>query len=106
MVPSAWIELIIVLVMQVLSAAVTRYERMWLPLVVEEDARANTLVPPVDVAWVWHLHRLAPLKYAAFCRERFGRIVDPGKSAFRLQCTGNGDDGGTEAIEARASWAR
>lgn len=46
---------------------------------------APALVPPVDIAWVWHLHRLAPLRYAAYCQERFGTVLDPGKSAFRLQ---------------------
>ena len=33
-------------------------------------------MPPIDIAWVWHLHRLAPLKYAAYCRERFGAVLD------------------------------
>ena len=42
-------------------------------------------MPPIDIAWVWHLHRLAPLKYAAYCRERFGAVLEPGASAFRLQ---------------------
>ena len=67
-----------------LRAAVSRYERLWLPLVASH-AGPHHLIPPIDVAWVWHLHRLAPLKYAEYCNSRFGAILDPGSAAFRLE---------------------
>jgi len=87
----------------VLHAAVHRYERLWLPLVAGRTA-PHTLIPPLDVAWVWHLHRLAPLKYAAYCRARFGAILDPGPAAFRLLTRDNlSCEGGAASQEA---WER
>lgn len=72
-----------------LPGSIDRYCRYWLPLVTTyyKDPAHHTLalLPPLDVAWVWHLHRLAPVKYAAYCRTRFGRVVDPHASAFKLQ---------------------
>lgn len=85
-----------------LTASVTRYENLWLPLVVQNPN--IVLVPPIDIAWVWHLHRLAPLRYAAYCRERFCDIVDPGKAAFRLQSGSLLDE--QDCLETRTVWAR
>ena len=91
----------------VLGAAVDRYERLWLPLVAAQDSlQPPTLYPPVDIAWVWHLHRLAPLKYASYCTERFGRVLDPGASAFRFQSSnvapGQGND--ASSVHTRELW--
>ena len=87
----------------VLRAAVSRYERLWLPLVAGH-AGPNHLVPPLDVAWVWHLHRLAPLNYAEYCSSRFGAILDPGAAAFRLLTFGDlSCEGSTASKEA---WER
>ena len=36
----------------------------------------NNLVPPPDIAWLWHCHRLAPLRYQAYCLERFGHVLE------------------------------
>ena len=36
----------------------------------------NKLIPPPDIAWLWHCHRLAPLRYQAYCLERFGRVLE------------------------------
>ncbi len=91
-----------------LTSAVARYEELWLPLLAAREQRgtASALVPPVDIAWVWHLHRLAPLKYAAYCRERFGAVLEPGASAFRLQ---SDDDGArsdeTDCVQTRGVWS-
>ena len=60
-----------------LSVAVFRYEELWLPMLVTQKNDEKGLVPPVDVAWVWHLHRLNPLGYAAFCLECFGTVLAP-----------------------------
>ena len=66
------------------------YRDEWLPLLVAQQQQhqqpdhhpghhqqVGPLVPPIDVAWVWHCHRLAPLKYAAYCRDTFGMVLDP-----------------------------
>ena len=66
-------------------------------------------MPPIDIAWVWHLHRLAPLKYAAYCRERFGAVLEPGASAFRLQSADarTQDQGDAEDCErTRLVWSQ
>jgi hypothetical protein len=31
------------------------------------------MIPPADVAWLWHCHRLAPLRYISFLKHRFGK---------------------------------
>ena len=90
-----------------LSVAVFRYEELWLPMLATQKNDENGLVPPVDVAWVWHLHRLNPLGYAAFCLERFGTVVDPGASAFRLQSAYHVEDGDADdCVHTRDVWAR
>ena len=35
-----------------------------------------TCPPPLDIAWVWHVHRLAPLEYARTCAA-LGAFVAP-----------------------------
>ena len=47
--------------------SVYRYIKFWLPLLLETNTTNETLVPPVDVAWLWHSHRLSPLSYAFTC---------------------------------------
>ena len=47
-----------------------RYRDLWLPLVYEHPEQL--LIPPVDVAWLWHCHRLAPYRYTTYCKKRFG----------------------------------
>jgi hypothetical protein len=88
-----------------LSVAVFRYEELWLPMVAQKNDEKG-LVPPVDVAWVWHLHRLNPLGYAAFCLERFGTVVDPGASAFRLQSADHVEAAADHCVHTRDVWAR
>ena len=48
-----------------LSAALRRYETIWLPLLAKTSQLpdSRTLVPPPDVAWVWIVHLLAPEHY-------------------------------------------
>ena len=51
-----------------------RYTDCWLPLVNKYN---NTpLIPPADVAWLWHCHRLAPRDYEEYVTERFGVLLD------------------------------
>ena len=47
-----------------------RYRDLWLPLVFEHQDKE--LIPPADIAWLWHCHRLTPFRYVAFCKSRFG----------------------------------
>ena len=90
-----------------LSVAVFRYEELWLPMWVAQMNDEKGLAPPIDVAWVWHLHRLNPLGYAAFCLERFGTVLDPGASAFRLQSGDYVEDhGDADCVHTRDVWAR
>ncbi len=46
-----------------------RYRDLWLPLVHEH--RDEQLIPPPDVAWLWHCHRLAPFDYIKYVTTRF-----------------------------------
>jgi hypothetical protein len=58
-----------------LKEALRRYEKLWMPLIAQQQAVAgglqgyNHLVPPLDIALLWHLHRLQPEAYAADCKE-------------------------------------
>ena len=58
----------------VIRNAMRRYEKIWLPLVKEN--RFEELEPPFDVHWVWHVHMLCPLKYAADTQAVIGFIPD------------------------------
>jgi hypothetical protein len=86
-----------------------RYE-LWLELA---SKLPEALVPPSDIAWLWHCHRLAPYRYAEHCREIFGKPIEA-NPPFCMQHAGgsppsppsdNGaveDPGGT----ARRVWAQ
>jgi len=58
----------------VVSNAVRRYERYWLPLAAESGS--ESLCPPVDVHWIWHCHMLAPYHYEQHCLRLVGKVVD------------------------------
>mmetsp|Transcript_17668 Transcript_17668/g.32082 ORF Transcript_17668/g.32082 Transcript_17668/m.32082 type:complete len:797 (+) Transcript_17668:286-2676(+) len=46
-----------------------RYRDLWLPLV---SLQPNLqLVPPPDVAWLWHCHRLAPFRYTSYLKSTY-----------------------------------
>ena len=89
-----------------LPGAIERYLEFWLPLVDREGGGEGDkrLIPPVDVAWVWHLHRLAPLRYAAYCTERFGRVLDPTTAAFQAQSEAAEADAASAEGETRRLW--
>ncbi len=52
---------------------IRRYEQIWLPLLLhlqENEVGKNVpLSPPIDVAWLWHCHRLAPSAYKKACSK-------------------------------------
>lgn len=55
--------------------AIKRYKQFWMPLVAELG-QSRTLLPPLDVQWVWHCHCLNPDAYRRYCVSRFARIID------------------------------
>lgn len=60
----------------VLKNAIRRYEIYWLPLAVREGYGSRFLAAPLDIAWVWHVHMLAPHYYEQDCISSVSKIVD------------------------------
>jgi len=62
-----------------------RYINQWLPLLADHQKGATDtkmssslmMIPPPDVAWLWHCHRLAPKHYEAYTVLHFGFVVEP-----------------------------
>ncbi|KAK3012596.1 hypothetical protein RJ639_009596, partial [Escallonia herrerae] len=62
-----------------LQRAIYRYNACWLPLLAKHTEFRiveGPLVVPLDCEWVWHCHRLNPVRYKTDCEELFGRILD------------------------------
>jgi hypothetical protein len=55
-----------------------RYKDLWLPMLVYNNNNNNNnpnnkeLVPPSDIAWLWHCHRLAPFCYVEYLQHEYG----------------------------------
>ncbi|KAL2629021.1 hypothetical protein R1flu_013707 [Riccia fluitans] len=71
------------LISEVLERAVDRYFENWLPLVSEflespdcHNSLNCYLQPPLDCAWIWHCHKLSPVKYANDCEQIFKKLLD------------------------------
>jgi hypothetical protein len=62
-----------------------RYQHLWLPLVHHHPRQP--LMPPPDIAWLWHCHRLAPKNYVAYVKQTFGGMVEA-NPPFALQIPG------------------
>ncbi|XP_024394182.1 glycine-rich domain-containing protein 2 isoform X1 [Physcomitrium patens] len=65
--------------------AIRRYQKFWMPLVADSlkfdallnvDSTGKSLLPPLDVQWIWHCHRLNPVVYRRYCIAKFGRVID------------------------------
>jgi hypothetical protein len=62
--------------------SIRRYQDLWLPLVASTSGqgindKAPVLhIPPPDIAWVWHCHRLAPKHYCDYCNDTFGYVIE------------------------------
>ncbi|MCL7027143.1 hypothetical protein MKW94_019351, partial [Papaver nudicaule] len=55
------------------------YKACWLPLLAKHtkgEIAEGTLVVPLDCEWVWHCHRLNPVRYKTDCEEFYGQILD------------------------------
>jgi hypothetical protein len=69
-----------------LDEAVRRYECIWMPLLrkyIKANGGKNDesvckvgCVPPLDVAYIWHVHRLDP-NYPSYCQAVLGRLAVP-----------------------------
>ena len=78
-----------------------RYRDLWLPFVASTATTTTSnntteqqyppqprqlpllLIPPPDVAWLWHCHRLAPQAYTAYCQSKYqGRILEASVQPF------------------------
>ncbi|KAK8472207.1 hypothetical protein PHAVU_002G143100 [Phaseolus vulgaris] len=62
-----------------LERAIYRYNACWLPLLAkhsESKIFEGPLVVPLDCEWVWHCHRLNPVRYKTDCEELYGRVLD------------------------------
>ena len=55
--------------------AIGVYRNIWLP----SFNTANVKIPSLDVAWVWHLHKLDPISYHQDCLRWLGRLIDVSK---------------------------
>lgn len=60
----------------ILKNAIRRYELFWLPLAAKQGADSVLLAAPLDIAWVWHLHMLAPHDYEQDCLSLVSQVVD------------------------------
>ena len=62
----------------VLKNAIRRYEHLWLPLISHHQStrKRNDLAAPLDIAWVWHVHMLAPHHYEQDCNNIASVLVD------------------------------
>jgi hypothetical protein len=67
-----------------LARAIARYASSYLPMLAGWSGNAPPQPPSLDVAWVWHLHKLDPVGYDIDCNRAFGCTVDcaPGQDPF------------------------
>ena len=63
----------------VLKNAIRRYELCWLPFISRHQhtsGQPQILAAPLDIAWVWHVHMLAPYAYEQDCNNICHGLVD------------------------------
>ncbi|XP_074275365.1 glycine-rich domain-containing protein 1-like [Silene latifolia] len=61
-----------------LKWAIYRYNACWLPLLakhLENPVSEDPLVVPLDCEWIWHCHRLSPIRYKVDCQKLYGTIL-------------------------------
>lgn len=66
--------------------AIKRYERLWLPMMAKAPAKElHKIVAPLDIAWIWHMHRMDPVKYREDCEALVGKVIEvPVEGAFNF----------------------
>lgn len=77
-----------------MGVAVRRYEACWLPLLAKCGGKGGFTGAgaPLDVAWAWLMHLLAPSRYRADVQSITGTLLEP--SFLALQ--GDEGEGGPE----------
>ena len=60
----------------ILRNAIRRYEVFWLPLAAGQGRESRSLAAPLDIAWVWHVHMLAPQHYEQDCLNIVSQVID------------------------------
>ncbi|XP_078366082.1 uncharacterized protein LOC144650308 [Oculina patagonica] len=60
----------------ILMNAIRRYELFWLPLAAKQGKKSRLLAAPLDIAWVWHVHMLAPDNYEQDCLNIVSQVID------------------------------
>mmetsp|Transcript_24679 Transcript_24679/g.37495 ORF Transcript_24679/g.37495 Transcript_24679/m.37495 type:complete len:156 (+) Transcript_24679:38-505(+) len=79
-----------------------RYQTLWLPLVHKHHPKQ--LIPPPDVAWLWHCHRLAPRDYAFYTRQHFDGAILEANPPFTLQFASEDCETGSDADQTKLIW--
>lgn len=70
--------------------SIRRYVDLWLPLVSKVASTGLAIIPPADIAWIWHCHRLSTKLYADYTVDQFGANatvttqLNGGASAFQF----------------------
>ncbi|KAL2904118.1 Glycine-rich domain-containing protein 1 [Bienertia sinuspersici] len=70
--------------------AIYRYNAYWLPLLakhLENPISDDPLVVPLDCEWIWHCHRLNPVRYKSDCEKLFGRVLGNNNITSSIQGT-------------------
>jgi hypothetical protein len=80
-----------------------RYRDLWLPLVRQNPY--SGLIPPPDIAWLWHCHRLKPREYIGYTVEqsRTGSILEA-RSPFALQTVEDQSHDSSPSLVTRLLW--
>ena len=64
-----------------INLSVQKYVNDFLPKLARNEVLS---APSFEIAWIWHCHRLSPIKYGKYCLETFGEILDAGEWAFQV----------------------
>ena len=60
----------------VVKNAIRRYELLWLPFASGFGSSPALQAAPLDIAWVWHVHMLAPFYYEKDCLNIISTVLD------------------------------
>jgi hypothetical protein len=84
------------------NESLRRYRDLWLTLVVEHADKE--LIPPPDIAWLWHCHRLAPYRYVSYLQNSFEMEFLEAKPPFSLQLKGCEAPDDSVQVQTRSLW--
>ncbi|KAL2563510.1 hypothetical protein AAZX31_20G223600 [Glycine max] len=62
----------------IMVEAVRRYHDFWMPLIADLTlpySSPPTILPPLDIHWVWFCHTLNPVSYREYCETRFSKLI-------------------------------